>query len=395
MPIVRTIVFVSIMTAAMVGLHYYVYLRVTRGLALGPSEQRILKAVLTALFALLWLSFPLTRLVSRSAALPFMWVGYIWMGTIVLSSVVFGLFDLSRFVAGLLSPAVPIDESRRALIGRLFDVAALGGATLVSGCAVALGLRPVVVKRIEVALKKLPAELSGFQIVQLTDVHIGPTLDGKWLTQVVEQVNAQNPDAIVITGDLVDGSVAQLGQHVAPLANLRARHGVFFVTGNHEYYSGVDSWLAELSRLGIRVLRNEHITLRPSKLAGEGASDLGIDLVGVDDFHADVFPGHGPDLPRAVKGRDPSRPAVLLAHQPAAVMEAAQHGIDLQLSGHTHAGQMWPWGYFVRLQQPYVYGLHKHGDTQIYVSAGTGYWGPPMRLASEAEITCVILSRAG
>ncbi len=395
MPIVRTILFVSIMTAVMVGLHYYVYLRVVRGLSLGGAEQRIVKAVLVGLFALLWLSFPLARLVPRNLALPFMWIGYLWMGTIVLSSVVFGLFDLARLVGGLLSPAVPIDESRRAWLSRLLDVAALGGATVVSGCAVVQGLRKVVVRRVDVALAKLPAELSGFKIVQLTDVHIGPTLDGKWLSEVVERVNSLSADAVVITGDLVDGSVAQLRHHVAPLAQLKARHGVYFVTGNHEYYSGVDAWLAEISRLGIRVLRNEHVTLRPQGLAGPGASDLGIDLVGVDDFHADVFPGHGPDLPRAIKGRDVSRPAVLLAHQPAAIVEAAQHGIDLQLSGHTHAGQLWPWGYFVRLQQPYVFGLHRHGQSQIYVSAGTGYWGPPMRLASEAEITEVILTRAG
>ena len=240
MPIVRTILFVSIMTAVMVGLHYYVYLRVVRGLSLGGAEQRIVKAVLVGLFALLWLSFPLARLVPRNLALPFMWIGYLWMGTIVLSSVVFGLFDLARLVGGLLSPAVPIDESRRAWLSRLLDVAALGGATVVSGCAVVQGLRKVVVRRVDVALAKLPAELSGFKIVQLTDVHIGPTLDGKWLSEVVERVNSLSADAVVITGDLVDGSVAQLRHHVAPLAQLKARHGVYFVTGNHEYYSGVD-----------------------------------------------------------------------------------------------------------------------------------------------------------
>ena len=148
---------------------------------------------------------------------------------------------------------------------------------------------------------------------------------------------------------------------------------------------------AELRRLGMTVLRNERVTLHPQGLAGPGAGALGIDLVGVDDYHAGVFPGHGPDLPRALTGRDPSRLAVLLAHQPAAIEEAAQLGIDLQISGHTHAGQLWPWGYFVRLQQPYVHGLHCHGSAQIYVSAGTGYWGPPMRLASEAEITELVL----
>ena len=391
MPILRTLLFVSIMTVMLCGLHYYVYLRVVRGLSLGPTEQRIARAVLISLFALLWLSFPLSRSVPRNLASPFLWVSYIWLGVLALSAVVFGLVDLARLLGGVLSPALPIDDSRRAWLGRMLDVVALGGAATLSGCAVVIGLRKVTVKRIEVELTKLPQELAGFRIVQLTDVHIGPTLDGRWLREIVDRVNALAADAVVITGDLVDGSVAQLGSHVAPLAELRARHGVFFVTGNHEYYSGVDSWLAELKRLGVKVLRNERVTLRPQPLAGEGASELGIDLVGIDDFHAGSFPGHGPDLPKALLGRDPQRPAVLLAHQPAAIIEAAQLGIDLQLSGHTHAGQLWPWGYFVRLQQPYVYGLHRHGDAQIYVSAGTGYWGPPMRLASESEITEVIL----
>ncbi len=391
MPILRTVLFVSIMTLALCGLHYYVYLRISRGLLLGLSEQRFLKAVLISLFALLWLSFPLSRSVSRSVASPFLWVSYIWLGVLALSSVVFGIVDLLRWLGTMLAPTLPIDDSRRAWLGRVVDVLALGGAATLSGCAVAIGMRKVGVKRIEVELRKLPKELDGFRIVQLTDVHIGPTLDGNWLTEVVARVNSLAADVVVITGDLIDGSVAQLGPHVAPLRELKARHGVYFVTGNHEYYSGVDSWLAELRRLGIQVLRNERVTLHPQPVAGSGASELGIDLVGVDDYHAAVFPGHGPDLPKALLGRDPKRVAVLLAHQPAAITEAAQLGVDLQLSGHTHAGQLWPWGYFVRLQQPYVYGLHRHGDAQIYVSAGTGYWGPPMRLASESEITEVIL----
>jgi predicted MPP superfamily phosphohydrolase len=391
MPILRTLIFVSIMTVALCGLHYYVYLRVTRGLSLGAAEQRVLKVVLGGLFAMLWLSFPLSRSVPRQIALPFLWTSYIWLGSLAVSAVVFGIVDVVRLLGGMLGPVLPVDDSRRAWLGRVLDVVALGGATTLSGYALAMGLRKVTVRRVEVQLAKLPKELAGFRIVQLTDVHIGPTLDGRWLTEVVERVNSLAADAVVITGDLVDGSVAQLGAHVAPLRELRARHGVFFVTGNHEYYSGVDSWMAELGRLGVQVLRNEHVTLRPLPVAGEAASELGIDLVGVDDYHAAVFPGHGPDLPKALVGRDPKRPAVLLAHQPAAISEAAQLGIDLQLSGHTHAGQLWPWGYFVRLQQPYVHGLHRHGNAQIYVSAGTGYWGPPMRLGSEAEITEVLL----
>lgn len=391
MPILRTLLFVTIMTLALCGLHYYLYLRIARGLSLGPAEQRLLKLGLGALFALLWLSFPLMRLVPRPIASPILWASYIWMGTMAVSSVTFGLVDLARLLGGALSPLLPIDESRRVWLGKLVDVLALGGAAAMSATALTQGLRKVGVKRVEISLAKLPPSLDGFRMVQLTDVHIGPTLDGRWLREVVSKVNALQADVVVITGDLVDGSVAQLLSHVEPLRELQARHGVYFVTGNHEYYSGVDAWLTELRKLGLTVLRNERVTIHPQGLAGPGAAPLGIDLIGVDDYHAGVFPGHGPDLPKALAGRDPSRLAVLLAHQPAAIAEAAQLGIDLQVSGHTHAGQLWPWGYFVRLQQPYVHGLHRHGSAQIYVSAGTGYWGPPMRLASEAEITELVL----
>jgi predicted MPP superfamily phosphohydrolase len=207
-------------------------------------------------------------------------------------------------------------------------------------------------------------------------------LGKSWLTRIVEQVNALEPDAVVITGDLVDGSVRRLREHVAPLSELRAKHGVYFVTGNHEYYSGVDAWLTELTRLGVRTLRNERVAI--------GDHDASFDLAGVDDWRA-FGRGHGRDLARAVAGRDARRELVLLAHQPKQAREAAHHGVGLQLSGHTHGGQIFPWNLFVRLEQPFVAGLARLGDTQIYVSRGTGYWGPPMRVAAPAEITLLTL----
>jgi predicted MPP superfamily phosphohydrolase len=238
-----------------------------------------------------------------------------------------------------------------------------------------------------VKLERLPKELSGLSIVQLTDVHIGPTIGKKFLEHVVERSNDAKADAIVITGDLVDGSVASLRAHVEPLAKLRARYGVFFVTGNHEYYSGVDEWLEELGRLGVKPLRNERVAL------GDAVS---IDLAGVDDASARGFgPAHGPDYAKALGGALPDRELVLLAHQPSQIVHAARAGVGLQLSGHTHGGQIWPFGALVRLNQPYVAGLHKHdARTQIYVSRGTGYWGPPMRLFCPAEITKIVLAPA-
>jgi predicted MPP superfamily phosphohydrolase len=262
-------------------------------------------------------------------------------------------------------------------------VIALGLAGM--GAATALGA--IALARVKVPLRRLPKALSGFRIVQLSDVHIGPTLGRSWLARVVDEVNAADPDVVVITGDLVDGSVADLGADVAPLAKLKARHGVFFVTGNHEYYSGVEEWLAELERLGVRALRNERVSI--------GDGEHSFDLAGVDDWSARRHGhGHGADLARAVAGRDPSRELVLLAHQPKQIDEAERHGVGLQLSGHTHGGQIFPWGLFVRLDQPYVAGLARQGDTHIYVSRGTGFWGPPMRVAAPPEISVIELMAA-
>jgi predicted MPP superfamily phosphohydrolase len=267
------------------------------------------------------------------------------------------------------------------------EAAGLTVATL-GAVSVRSALGDIEVPEVEVRLPRLPPALSGFTIVQLSDVHIGPTIGRRFVEHVVEKSNAQKPDAIVITGDLVDGSVATLRQHVEPLAKLKARHGVFFVTGNHEYYSGVDEWLTELERLGIRVLRNERVSL--------GDSDASLDLAGVDDHHANGFgPGHGADYDKPFRGRDPERELVVLAHQPSQITRLAPARPGLQLSGHTHGGQIWPFGALVRLNQPYVAGLHRHDDTtQIYVSRGTGYWGPPMRLFCPAEITKLVLSAA-
>ena len=239
-----------------------------------------------------------------------------------------------------------------------------------------------------VPLRRLPAGLDGTTVVQLTDLHIGPTIGRTWLEGIVARVNALEPHIVAITGDLVDGTVDDLRHAVAPLGELRARHGVFFVTGNHEYYAGAPAWMAELKRLGVRVLRNERVSI------GEGADSF--DLAGVDDLSSyGQAPGHGPDLPRALDGRDPTRELVLLAHQPKAVKEAARFGVGLQLSGHTHGGQIWPWGHLVKLQQPFVAGLAREKDTILYVSKGTGYWGPPMRLGAPAEITRLVLVREG
>ena len=352
-------------------------------------------ALASAFFFCAWLSIPLALNWSRRLAPPWAtvvaWPGYAWLGSIFLLWVSVLAVDLVRaalavsswaFGAGPALAGTELEQTR----AWAQAAALLGGA--VALVALVLGRR-VIVRRVSVPLGKLPPELDGTTIVQLSDVHVGPTIGKRFLSRVVERVNALEPDVIAITGDLVDGSVLRLAPHVAPLARLRARHGVYFVTGNHEYYAGVEEWCAHLATLGVRVLRNERVSI--------GDAGASYELAGIDDLAGRHFgPGQGADLGRALAGRDPEREVVLLAHQPRAVAEAEPAGVGLQISGHTHGGQIWPFNFLVRLQQPVTSGLARVGRSLLYVSNGTGYWGPPMRLGSPAEITqLVLLARPG
>jgi predicted MPP superfamily phosphohydrolase len=237
------------------------------------------------------------------------------------------------------------------------------------------------IRRVDVPIADLPAPLHGFSIAQISDIHVGATIKRDYLDGIVDAVNELGADMIAVTGDLVDGSVAQLAPHTEPLSRLSARHGAFFVTGNHEYYSGAHAWVEEVRRLGLAVLMNEHVVLRH-----EGAAVV---VAGVTDYSAGHFdPAHRSDPAAAIAGA-PSDAGVrlLLAHQPRSAFAAAPAGFDLQLSGHTHGGQIFPWIYLVRLQQPFTAGLHRLGKLWVYISRGTGYWGPPKRLGAPSEIT--------
>ncbi|WP_328723682.1 metallophosphoesterase [Streptomyces sp. NBC_00247] len=267
---------------------------------------------------------------------------------------------------------------------RLFVARAVGGAAAVAGFGtVGYGtygvLRGPRTKRITVPLARLPRSAHGFRIAVVSDIHLGPILGHAHTRRVVDSINATRPDLIAVVGDLVDGSVADLGYAAEPLADLEARHGSFFVTGNHEYFSGAAEWVDHVRELGLHPLENARVEID------------GFDLAGVNDV-AGESEGQGPDFDRALGDRDPARAAVLMAHQPVVIDDAVAHGVDLQLSGHTHGGQLWPGNLVAELANPTVAGLERYGDTQLYVSRGAGAWGPPVRVGAPSDITVVELA---
>ncbi|MBQ1106232.1 metallophosphoesterase [Streptomyces sp. 404i] len=267
---------------------------------------------------------------------------------------------------------------------RLFVSRVVGGAAAAAGLAtVGYGtygvLRGPSVRRITVPLAKLPRAAHGFRIAVVSDIHIGPILGRAHTRRIVDTINATSPDLVAVVGDLVDGSVADLGSAAEPLSALRARHGSFFVTGNHEYFSGAGQWVDHVRELGLHPLENARVEIE------------GFDLAGVNDIAGETE-GQGPDFGRALGDRDRGRAAVLLAHQPVVIHDAVEHGVDLQLSGHTHGGQLWPGNLLAELANPTVAGLERYGDTQLFVSRGAGAWGPPVRVGAPSDITVVELA---
>ncbi|WP_431789440.1 metallophosphoesterase [Streptomyces sp. G9] len=277
------------------------------------------------------------------------------------------------------APALAPHPSRRLFVSRV-----VGGAAAAAGLAtVGYGtygvLRGPSVQRITVPLAKLPRAAHGFRIAVVSDIHIGPILGRAHTRRIVDTINATSPDLVAVVGDLVDGSVADLGSAAEPLAALRARHGSYFVTGNHEYFSGAEQWIDHVRELGLVPLENARVEIE------------GFDLAGVNDIAGETE-GQGPDFGRALGDRDRGRAAVLMAHQPVVIHDAVEHGVDLQLSGHTHGGQLWPGNYLAELANPTVAGLERYGDTQLFVSRGAGAWGPPVRVGAPSDITVVELA---
>ncbi|MGW2096109.1 metallophosphoesterase [Streptomyces olivaceoviridis] len=271
------------------------------------------------------------------------------------------------------------EPTRRLVVSRLLAGAATTAAVATVGHGTYGVLKGPRVKRVTVPLAKLPRAAHGFRIAVVSDIHLGPVLGRGFAQRVVDTVNATRPDLIAVVGDLVDGSVKDLGPAAAPLARLSARHGAYFVTGNHEYFSGAEQWVEEVRDLGLHPLQNARTELPY------------FDLAGVNDVQGESE-GQGPDFARALDDRDPARACVLLAHQPVQIHEAVRHGVDLQLSGHTHGGQLWPGSLLAAAANPTVAGLDRYGDTQLYVSRGAGAWGPPTRVGAPSDVTVIELA---
>jgi len=384
-------------------IHLYLWKRLVRDTLPRGRARRI------AGFAVLGLAL----LIPAAIILPdrylagFAWAGYLWLAVMFYLLVLLAVLELPMLVAKLVLrrraavparvpalvgaggpaplPERPPDHNpdRRLLLAR--GAAIFAGLTAVglTGSGVRTALGDPVLKRVVIPLSKLDRRAHGLRIALVADIHLGPILRRGHTERIVSRINELDADLVAIVGDLVDGTVEELGSSAEPLRDLRSRYGSFFVTGNHEYFSGFEPWIDEVARLGVRPLRNERV-----EIAG-GA----LDLAGVNDVTGQRF-GDAPDIPRALADRDPSRPVVLLAHQPVQAFEAARHGVDLQLSGHTHGGQMVPFNLLVRLQQPMVSGYGEIDGTKVYVTDGAGFWGPPVRVGTRPEITLVEL-RAG
>jgi predicted MPP superfamily phosphohydrolase len=314
------------------------------------------------------------------------WIGLVCMGLFSSLFVLTAVRDVGLLLAdgaaalwpGVVAPASLVTPSARAVAI---------AAALVTLWGFANARRVARVVRVDVPIAGLPAALDGFTIAQVSDVHVGPTIKRPYVEAIVDTVDRLDVDLVAVTGDLVDGSVRDLAEHVAPLAGLRSKEGVFFVTGNHEYYSGAAAWVHELRRLGLTVLLNEHAVVR--------RGDARLVVAGVTDFNAVHFDRAEASDPAAALAGSPSGAVrLLLAHQPRSAAAAEAAGFDLQLSGHTHGGQFLPWNFLVRLQQPFTAGLHRWRGMWVYTSRGTGYWGPPKRLGAPSEITLLRLVAA-
>jgi uncharacterized protein len=382
--------FIVILGAVLALIHLYVWKRMIKDTARGRTRHA-LTAVYLALLALLVATLLLPRLLGWREPSWLAWPAYVWFGFVAYLFLTLLLVEpvrllLGRRVKGAPSQASETDEhamNRRLFLARAGAAAAGAASVGLAGAGMVSALGRPDLLQIPVRLRRLDPSFDGFRIAVVSDIHLGPLAGRSHTERIVAMINQAGPDLVAIVGDLVDGTVEELGHAAEPLRDLVSREGAFFVTGNHEYFvPDTASWMRELERFGVHPLRNENTVIRRGAAA--------FHLAGVNDVsgaqHSDP-----PDFDRAMAGTGSSRPTILLAHQPVQVTEAAARGVDLQLSGHTHGGQMWPFHYVVRAVQPSLAGLSTVADTQLYVTRGAGFWGPPMRVGAPPDITVISL----
>jgi len=359
-------------------------------------------AVLVGVLVIMWL--PIISIILRRydaggfGVAAMAWIGYLGAGYLSFLFTILLLRDAGLIVLAVakglywraqndLPASLGPDASRRRFLAYGMNGGVSAAAMLFTGYGLAEARDVPNVKAVDIPFRNLPPQLEDFRIVQITDIHVSPTVRRPYVAGIVGRVNELDADIVVLTGDLVDGSVRRLSGDVEPLAATRSRYGNYFVTGNHEYYSGAPAWIRKVHSLGFTVLNNAHRII-----AHNGRKIL---LGGVTDYQAGQFyDSHRSDPHLALRGAPDTDLKILLAHQPKNIFAAAQAGFDLQISGHTHGGQFFPWNFMVHFFQPYVAGLHRHENTQIYISRGTGYWGPPLRLGSPSEITLLRLVKS-
>jgi predicted MPP superfamily phosphohydrolase len=323
--------------------------------------------------------YPVTLRFGPVVPRPIVLATYAWLGVGYYLILVLVAFDLFLFVSGLLGVEFPSDARLRA-------ATAVGVGAAVAAVGFAQARRGPVVESIAIRIPGWPPALSGLRIVQITDVHIGSLPPPGYLARIVEQVRALQPDLVALTGDLIEERVSHFRHELAPLARLCPPLGGYFVTGNHDYYAGISAVIEEVAAAGFTVLRNQRVRI--------SRGDAHFELAGVDDPTGVAYDGHGPAYAEALGNRSDQSPLILLAHDPRAVRESSRYGVALQLSGHTHGGQIWPGGYLVRPWVPYLRGLYRlDNGMQLYVSRGTGNLGLPMRFPGRTEITLIELQR--
>ncbi len=407
------LVFFAVVLVVVGLIHLYLWKRLVRD-PLRPGWGRRAGTVVAVVLGLL---VPATLIGVRAGYVQWLsWPGYLWIALMFYLLVTLAVLELPRLAATRLwaarartpeknavalqpagaAPAVSTDEAapavgsgtgaqsaapgidRRLLLARGTAIFAGLTAASVTGYGVKTATGAPRIDRFTMPLTKLPRSMDGTRLAVVSDIHIGPLTGVDHAQRIVQVINSVNADLVCVVGDMVDGSVAELGRFAAPLGGIDSRRGTFFVTGNHEYYSGYEQWVDEVARLGMRPLRNERVEID------------GLDLAGVNDLNGEEF-GDAPDFARALGDRDQARPVVLMAHQPVAAREAAAFGVDLQVSGHTHGGQMVPFNMLVKLQQPVVSGFGNVDGVPVYVTNGAGFWGPPVRVGAPPQVTVIEL----